>query len=350
VVEISNLLTEASAFEFSSVSAKKDFMDWLFRCNPKRFDLEALLDGGAVTDDWAMNQHRQLVSPGDRVFFWQTGPNARLLAIGHITSPVYERENSAFGRYCVDVVFDYRIEPPLNRSEAIENKSLCGFAPFKWAMGTNFPISDPAISEELGKVLEHRLIPIAGKKEQLPPATLPQQSLDSAIKQAKRDISQNVRKHIEQMDPIAFEWLVRALLLKLGYKDVNVTKASGDGGVDVRARLVAGGIASQKTCIQVKRQPSVGRPIVQKIRGSLSAHEAGLLVTSGTFTDGAREEAIDPHKIPIALVDGAKLTELLLDHEIGVEHVNLRLYRLKLEDLSKEQLEARVEESDENEA
>jgi restriction system protein len=105
-----------------------------------------------------------------------------------------------------------------------------------------------------------------------------------------------------------------------------------------------------QTCIQVKRQQTVGRPIVQNIRGSLSAHEAGLLVTSGYFTDEAREEANDPRKVPIALIDGLKLTELLLDLEIGVEHVNVTLYRLKLDDLSKEQLEARVEESDESES
>jgi restriction endonuclease Mrr len=265
--------------------------------------------------------------------------------LGHVTSPVYERENSSFGRYCVDIVFDYKIAPPLTKPEALENETLSKFAPFKWAMGTNFVIQDPAITTELDKVLEGRLARIS------PPCPeFSQQSLDAAIKQAKSETSHRVRKHIEQMDPAAFEWLVRALLLKLGYKNVNVHKQSADGGVDVRATLVAGGVANIQTCIQVKRQQTVGRPIVQNIRGSLSAHEAGLLVTSGHFTDEAREEANDPHKVPIALIDGLKLTELLLNLEIGVEHVNVTLYRLKLDDLSKEQLETRLEESDESES
>lgn len=141
-----------------------------------------------------------------------------------------------------------------------------------------------------------------------------------------------------------------SLLLKLGYKNVDVTKQSGDGGVDVRATLVAGGVANMRTCIQVKRHQTVGRPIVQNVRGSLSAHEAGLLVTSGRFTEDAREEAKDPHKIPIALIDGNKLTELLMNLQIGVEHVYVTLYRLKLDDFSKEQLEARIEDSEETEA
>ncbi len=320
-------------------------MDWLFQCNPKRFDLASFIEAGARDNDWAMNQRRQLVSPGDRVFFWQTGPEARLLAVGHVSLPVYERENSSFGRYCVGVAFDHKIEPPLTRPEALENTTLSKFPPFKWAMGTNFVIQDPAIVAELERVLEGRLVPFSEKKATGPQIQDSQQSLDTAIKRAKHETTEGVRLYIAQMDPTAFEWLARALLLKLGYKNVNVTKQSGDGGVDVRAILVAGGVANMQTCIQVKRQQTVGRPIVQNIRGSLSAHEAGLLVTSGRFTDEAIEEANDPHKVSIALIDGLKLTQLLLDHEIGVEHVNLTLYRLKLDELSKEQLESRVEES-----
>ena len=325
-------------------------MDWLFQCNPKRYDLAPVIESGARESNWAMNQRRHLVSPGDRVFFWQTGPEARLLVVGYVTSPVYERENNSFGRYCVDVTFDSKIVPPLTRPEALENKILGKFGPFKWAMGTNFAIQDPAIVTELENVLENRLVPIS--KKNTPGIRVPdsQQSLDTAIKHAKHEIVSKVREHIAQMDPIAFEWLARALLLKLGCKNVVVTKQSGDGGVDVRATLVAGGVANIQTCIQVKRQQSVGRPIVQNLRGSLSAHEGGLLVTSGGFTNGAREEANDPHKVPIALIDGAKLTELLLAHQVGVEHVNLTLYRLKLDELSKEQLESRVEESDESDS
>jgi restriction system protein len=99
-----------------------------------------------------------------------------------------------------------------------------------------------------------------------------------------------------------------------------------------------------RTCIQVKRQQSVGAPVVQNIRGSLSAHEAGLLVTSGQFTSGAIAEANDPHKLPITLINGAQLLELLLKHEIGVEAVHLTYYRLKLDEISKDKLEAFVEE------
>jgi Restriction endonuclease/EVE domain len=318
-------------------------VDWVFQCNPKRYDLASELEKGIGTDDWSMNQHRELVSPGDRVFFWQTGSNARLLAVGHVDSPVYERE-SPFGCHCVDIIFDYKIVPPVTRPEMLDQKELSTFAPFKGMMGTNFPVPNPETVVALDKVIEGRLDSLSVTSSPTPAIGDVQIALDAAIKRARHQISLSLRQHVSTMDPIGFEWLVRALLLKLGYADVTVTKPSGDGGVDLRATLVGGGIARIRTCIQVKRQQSVGAPIVQNIRGSLSAHEAGLLVTSGQFTPGAIAEASDPQKLPITLVNGSQLLDLLLKHEIGVEPVHLTHYRLKLDEISKERLEALVEE------
>ena len=321
-------------------------MDWVFQCNPKRYDLASELDKGIGTDSWAMNQHRERVSPGDRVFFWQTGPNACLLAIGHVDSPVYEREDPPFGRHGVDVILDYRIAPPITRPEVLDQKALSSFGPFKGAMGTNFPIPDNEITVALDSIVEGRRVPFpaaGGLTSSIDDAQL---SLDKAIKRAKSRIAVRLKEYISAMDPIGFEWLIRALLLNLGYKDVIVTKPSGDGGVDVKATLVEGGIAKIRTCIQVKRQQSVGAPVVQNIRGALNAHEAGVLITSGQFTPAAVSEADDPHKVPITLVNGNRLAELLLQHKLGVEPVSLTYYTLKLDELSKERLEAIVEERD----
>jgi hypothetical protein len=318
-------------------------MDWVFQCNPKRYDLAAELEKGNQTEDWSMNQHRELVSPGDRVFFWQTGSNARLLAIGHVDSPVYERE-SPFGRHRVDIIFDHKVVPPAIRPEVLEQKALSTFGPFKGVMGTNFPILNVETVTALEKLVEGRLISLSATGSPAPATGNAHIALDEAIKRSRHQISLSLRDYISTMDPFGFQWLVRALLIKLGYTDVVVSKASGDGGVDLRATLVGGGIARIRTCIQVKRQQSVGAPVVQNIRGALSAHEAGLLVTSGQFTAGAIAEANDPQKLPIALVNGAQLLDLLLKHEIGVEPVHLTYYRLKLDEISKERLEAFVEE------
>ena len=211
-------------------------------------------------------------------------------------------------------------------------------------MGTNFPILSEDVVTALEKAIECRLISFSETGSPTPGIGDVQVTVDDAIKRARHHISLTLREYISAMDPIAFQWLVRALLIKLGYTDVTVSKASGDGGVDVRATLVGNGIARIRTCIQVKRQQSVGAPVVQNIRGSLSAHEAGLLVTSGQFTSGAIAEANDSQKLPITLINGAQLLELLMKHEIGVETVHLTHYRLKLDEISREKLEAFVEE------
>jgi restriction system protein len=322
------------------------FLDWLFQCNPRRYDLAAFLDGGGTNEDWAMNQGRNLVSPGDRVFFWQTGGKAQLLAIGQVASPVYERAGSDFGRYCVDIAFHHKIVPPLTREEASGNETLRNFAPFKGLQGTNFVLRDPAIIAELEKSIEGRLVPISMPGELVQPVDAIKNA-EIAIKNAALETVNALRKYIGEMEPTTFELLVSALFLKLGYKHVAVTKRSGDAGIDVKGVLVVEGVGNIRTCIQVKRQQSpVGRPVVQNLRGSLGPHEVGIVVTSSGFSDEAHEEAQDPTKAPIALISGQQFAELLLKYEIGIQHIDRKLYRVAFADLAKERLQARVEASE----
>lgn len=208
---------------------------------------------------------------------------------------------------------------------------------------------DPTIADELDKELESRRVFLE------PPLT---HEVDEAIKRAdrevkvaNREVERQLREHISVMDATVFEWLIRLLFLKLGYRIDRDPKRGADGGIDVRATLVvAGGIGGIRTCIQVKRQPSVGRPDVQKLRGALGVHETGVLVTSGEFANAAVEEAKDNSKAPIILIGGSKLTELLIEHQIGVRRRELLLYTLEPDELSKEQLEGRVEETGESES
>jgi len=107
-------------------------------------------------------------------------------------------------------------------------------------MGTNFPIPDEDITAALDAIVEGRLVPFPTDGVPTPAIDDAQLSLDKAIKRARHQTLLSLREYISTMDPIGFEWLVRALLLELGYRDVIVTKASGDGGVDRRATLVGG--------------------------------------------------------------------------------------------------------------
>jgi restriction system protein len=47
--------------------------------------------------------------------------------------------------------------------------------------------------------------------------------------------------------------------------------------------------------------------------------EKGLLITPGTFTPGAKQEASRDGAPPIEMIDGQRLTELLKEHRLGVQ-------------------------------
>jgi restriction system protein len=140
----------------------------------------------------------------------------------------------------------------------------------------------------------------------------------SAFNDARR---QALRDALSVINPTAFEHLVRDLLEAMGYEDVQVTKQSGDKGVDVVA-TVQFGITSIIEVVQVKRhKSSITRPVLDQLRGALPYHKAirGTIITLGSFTAGCKEAAVYPGAAPITLIDGARLLTLLEEHEVGLQ-------------------------------
>lgn len=317
-------------------------MDWIFQANPKRYDISSAILKGSDRN-WAMNQHRDLVSVGDRIFFWVSGPNAELMAVGRVASPIYQREGSEFGKYAVDIIYEARIEPPLSREEILSgNSALASYKPFGWLMGTNHPIKDLRVAKEIEQAIQPRLVALSTPRIKIDDSQI---DLEQAIKNANRQTAIAVAETVAKMDPTAFEWLVRALLSELGYAYIEVTKQSNDGGVDLRARLMANGVTDIRTAVQAKRTVSVGRPAVQNLRGSLSAHESGLLVTSGRFTDEAKQEAREPTKVPIALIDGSRLVDLMLELNIGARQHSYAVYTHSPESLTLDSLKEHADQA-----
>ena len=66
----------------------------------------------------------------------------------------------------------------------------------------------------------------------------------------------------------------------------------------------------------------VGEPEVRSFSGSLDPHGAtrGILITTSGFSERARRtaEAISTGSKHIRLVDGSELTQLMIDHSVGV--------------------------------
>ncbi|HYJ30956.1 MAG TPA: restriction endonuclease, partial [Allosphingosinicella sp.] len=109
-----------------------------------------------------------------------------------------------------------------------------------------------------------------------------------------------------------FEHFVAHLLECMGYYS-RVTKASGDGGVDVIAHRDELGFEPPIIKVQCKQSLGVsGRPDVQKLFGAIEREEKGLFVTLGTFSPDAR--TFEQSKPNLRLVDGRALVELIYNY------------------------------------
>lgn len=56
---------------------------WVFQANPDIYDLAGFLATGAQETTWLVNQFKDQVHRGDRVYLWLSGPSAGLVAVGH---------------------------------------------------------------------------------------------------------------------------------------------------------------------------------------------------------------------------------------------------------------------------
>lgn len=151
------------------------------------------------------------------------------------------------------------------------------------------------------------------------------------IARHNREVRGLLLEHLKASDWAAFEELIGHLLGELGFEDVTVTSRQGDGGIDVRGTLMVGDVIRTRMAVQVKRwKANVQAPVIQQVRGSIGAHEQGLIITTSDFSKGAREEAERPDATPVGLMSGEQLVKLLVEHEIGVQRTGHDIIELAL--------------------
>ncbi|BBU86997.1 hypothetical protein EIMP300_83970 [Escherichia coli] len=161
----------------------------------------------------------------------------------------------------------------------------------------------------------------------------PRKELLEAVKRYNEQQKELLREQISTMNPYKFEQLVGQLLEAMGYEQVEVTKASGDKGVDVIGQVQVG-ITTITEVVQVKRmQNTITRPYIDQLRGALPYHKAirGTLITTGKFAAKCAEAALFPFRAnipecigaaPITLIDGDRLLELLIENNVGIRRSN----------------------------
>jgi hypothetical protein len=76
---------------------RDDIGGWLFKCNPREWDIEAALRDGQRIDSWRVreNYRLSLIRPGDPAVVWVTGsaganPEAGIWAVGYTTGDLFD--------------------------------------------------------------------------------------------------------------------------------------------------------------------------------------------------------------------------------------------------------------------
>lgn len=172
-------------------------------------------------------------------------------------------------------------------------------------------------SDEIEKLHRKRVREQDAKRKQ---ATAPSLSHAKSDEGSEDDWSRQMLDRLLRVTPRAFEHLAGSLLQAAGFDDVRVTGGSGDGGIDGIGVYRPAGLISFHTAFQCKRyQGSVGASTVRDFRGSfIGQADRGIIITTGSFTKSALDEAGKAGAPPVDLIDGATLCELLKQHRLGV--------------------------------
>ncbi|MBA3886345.1 MAG: restriction endonuclease [Acidobacteria bacterium] len=149
----------------------------------------------------------------------------------------------------------------------------------------------------------------------------PDDRLEAALAELRHTVRAELLETLADVAPTFFETIVLEVLHKMGYgtsrADLQQVGGPGDAGIDGIISLDRLGL--EKVYVQAKKwQNVVGRPEVQAFYGALAGQRAnkGVFITTSSFTSQAVDFARSVERV--VLVDGAKLTDLMIEHEVGV--------------------------------
>ncbi len=165
---------------------------------------------------------------------------------------------------------------------------------------------------------------------------------DEVMRQARdtleADLGVELLSRIQAAPPAFFERVVVQLLIRMGYggslaRAGRALGRSGDGGVD--GVIDEDTLGLDRIYVQAKRYAdhnSVGPGEIRDFFGALDQFKAGkgLFVTTSIFTQAAIK-TVEGLSKRIVLIDGSRLTRLMIDHGVGCR-VEETLYVKKLDD------------------
>lgn len=152
----------------------------------------------------------------------------------------------------------------------------------------------------------------------------PDELIRTTVRQIDAALAKDILDRILSATPVFFESLVVKLLLAMGYGGSRtdagqIVGRPGDHGID--GIIDQDSLGLDRVYIQAKRygrDNQVSEPEIRAFSGSLGAAKAnkGVFVTTSSFSQPARDFA-ERHPCKIVLIDGEKLTELMIRFNVG---------------------------------
>lgn len=152
----------------------------------------------------------------------------------------------------------------------------------------------------------------------------PTEQVEQGVARIHEEVASELLSRLSEQDPAFFETAVVKLLLAMGYGGVGgrgvTTDLAHDGGIDGVIDQDVLGLS--KVYVQAKRYApnnAVQRPEVQGFVGALSGKaDGGVFITTSRFSPGA-VDWVKTVPARIILIDGQRLTELMIEYGVGVQ-------------------------------
>jgi len=245
-----------------------------------------------------------------------SGRNKRILEQYSNPIPFYGFSNEGKQTYTflglLELLRHYQ-EHQIDKKKSLRNVWL-----FEFRIHDEIPVVPIKHARDLATVFfEESRKTIANEEREIATLETSEKTIDDA---ANYEIEE-LRSHLLQINPDRFEHLVKSVIEANGFRDVSVTSASQDGGIDVNAFVPDTNYFFSKTHVQfqVKRwRHSVGSIEINNFRGALNTTAKGVFVTTSQFTKAAMREAEHPAKPCISLIDGFLFSKIVKETKVDL--------------------------------
>lgn len=242
-------------------------------------------------------------------------------------------------------IFNYIIKKNLYKFSAKNPSAVVNGMIRRHCFGLNFPTSHPIkyfkivgydnkaplyslLTSAIEKTKKRK--DITEEKEKLP-----EEIVQSAYEEHIKNLKESLLDCILQHDPAFFEQLIVDLLIAMEY---GYDKSSGvvvggvhDGGID--GIIYEDKLGLDKIYLQAKRYKkgeNIGRKDIQAFVGAMESVQKGVFITTSNFTKEAINYAQGQQQKSLMLINGEKLTDLMVQFEVGIQRITRPIYFYRL--------------------